>query len=235
MYVSEMLQPKIIPFLQGNPRDVFQQDNALPYVAKTVRDLCSSQHMQLVPCPNYSPYKSPIENICDLAGQRLARNPRPAANKTKFDDCHIVRNARVQPTVSSAAIQGHVAPLSGAPVSSQTTRTCLAEGHLGSWCTLRVLPWTPTHQRLCLEWGHVGENWTAHEEKQVIFSDEYRFNLSSDNIRVHVWRPRGECLNPTFALQRLTAPTAGVRVWSAIACNTRSPLVLIYDNPAVCP
>ncbi|GFT12109.1 hypothetical protein TNCV_726871 [Trichonephila clavipes] len=36
-----------------------------------------------------------------------------------------------------------------------------------------------------------------------------RFNLSSDDNHVRVWRPRGEHLNPAFALQRHTAPTAG--------------------------
>ncbi|GFW43022.1 transposable element Tcb2 transposase [Trichonephila clavipes] len=56
---------------------------------------------------------------------------------------------------------------------------------------------------------------------------ESRFNLSSDDNRVRVWRPRGERLNPAFALQRHTAPTAGVMVWGVIAYNARSPLVLI--------
>ncbi|GFV77947.1 transposable element Tcb1 transposase [Trichonephila clavipes] len=42
-----------------------------------------------------------------------------------------------------------------------------------------------------------------------------------------MWRPRGERLNPAFALQRHTHPTAGVMVWGAIANNTQSPLVLI--------
>ncbi|GFU53080.1 multiple epidermal growth factor-like domains protein 11 [Trichonephila clavipes] len=40
--------------------------------------------------------------------------------------------------------------------------------------------------------------------------DESRFNLSSDDNRVRVWRPRGERLYPVFALQRHTAPTAGL-------------------------
>ncbi|GFS73838.1 transposable element Tcb2 transposase [Trichonephila clavipes] len=56
---------------------------------------------------------------------------------------------------------------------------------------------------------------------------ESRFNLSSDDNRVRVWRPRGERLNPAFALQRHTSPTVGVMVWGVIAYNTRSPLVLI--------
>ncbi|GFU69562.1 transposable element Tcb2 transposase [Trichonephila clavipes] len=65
---------------------------------------------------------------------------------------HIVRNARVQPTAFSATIQAHVAPSVGVPVSSRTIRRRLAEGHLGSRHPLRVLPLTPTHRRLRLEW-----------------------------------------------------------------------------------
>ncbi|GFV32400.1 transposable element Tcb2 transposase [Trichonephila clavipes] len=62
---------------------------------------------------------------------------------------------------------------------------------------------------------------------QVVFSDESRFNLRSDDNRACVWRPRGERLNPGFALQRHTTHTAGVMVWGAIAYNTQFPLVLI--------
>ncbi|GFU66660.1 uncharacterized protein TNCV_3111441 [Trichonephila clavipes] len=42
---------------------------------------------------------------------------------------------------------------------------------------------------------------------------ESRFNLSSDDNRVRVWKPRGERLNPTFVLQRHTTPSAGVMIW----------------------
>ncbi|GFV33467.1 HTH_Tnp_Tc3_2 domain-containing protein [Trichonephila clavipes] len=52
-------------------------------------------------------------------------------------DRHLVRNARVQPTASSAAIQALIAPPLEAPVSSRTMRRCLAEGHLGSRRPLR--------------------------------------------------------------------------------------------------
>ncbi|GFU67659.1 transposable element Tcb2 transposase [Trichonephila clavipes] len=146
---------------------------------------------------------------------------------SRREDRHIVRNARVQPNASSADIQAQVAPSLGAPVSSRIIRRRLAEGHLGSWRPLRVLPLTPTHRRLRLEWCRARGNWTAAEWNQVVFSNESRFHLSSDDNRVRVWRPRGERLNPTFALLQHTAPTAGVMVWGAIAYNTRSSLVLI--------
>ncbi|GFT84932.1 transposable element Tcb2 transposase [Trichonephila clavipes] len=150
------------------------------------------------------------------------------------EDLYIERNARVQPTASSAAIQTQLAPSLGTPVSSRTIRRCLVEGNLGPRRPLRVLPLTPTHRRFRLEWCHARENWTAAEWNQVVFRDESRFNLSSDDNRVRVWRPRGERLNPAFALQRHTAPTAGVMVLDAIAYNTRSPLVLTRGTRTSC-
>ncbi|GFU66739.1 transposable element Tcb2 transposase [Trichonephila clavipes] len=117
-----------------------------------------------------------------------------------------------------------------APVSSRTIRKCLAERHLRSRCPLRLLPLTPTHRCLHLEWSHAQGNWTAVELNQVVFGDESRFNLSSDDNRVRVWFPRGKLLNPAFDLQRYTTPTADVMVWGVIDYNTRSPLVLINGS-----
>ncbi|GFY33943.1 transposable element Tcb2 transposase [Trichonephila clavipes] len=115
------------------------------------------------------------------------------------EDRHIVRNARIQQTASPAAIQAQIAPSLGTPVSSRTIRRHLAEEHLGSRRPLRVLPLTPTHRRLRLEWCRARGNWTAMEWNQVVFNDESRFNLSSGDNRVRVWRPGGERLNPVFA------------------------------------
>ncbi|GFU99164.1 transposable element Tcb2 transposase [Trichonephila clavipes] len=114
---------------------------------------------------------------------------------SRREDRHIVRDARVQPTVSSAAIQAQVAPLLRTPVSSRTIQRCLAKIHLGSRHPLRVLPLTPTHRRLCLECCRARENRTAAEWNQVVFSDESRFNLSSDDNRIRVWRPHGDRLS----------------------------------------
>ncbi|GFV71692.1 transposable element Tcb2 transposase [Trichonephila clavipes] len=97
-------------------------------------------------------------------------------------------------TASSDAIQAQIAPLLKASVSS---RRRLAEEHLGSWHPLRVLPLTPTHRHLRLEWFHARGNWTAVEWNQVVLSDRH------------------------------IASTAGVRVWSAIVYNTRTPLVSV--------
>ncbi|PRD33739.1 UNVERIFIED_CONTAM: Transposable element Tcb2 transposase [Trichonephila clavipes] len=145
--------------------------------------------------------------IREMSFTRRLGSGRPRQTSRR-EDLHIIRNARVQPTASSAAIQVQVAPSLGAPVCSRTTRRRLAEGHLGSRHPLRVLPLKPIHRRLRLEWCHAQGNWTAAEWNQIVFSDESIFNLSSENNRVRVWRPRGERLNPAFDLHIHTAPTA---------------------------
>ncbi|GFU98363.1 transposable element Tcb1 transposase [Trichonephila clavipes] len=112
--------------------------------------------------------------------------------------------------------------------SDCVVRRCWTNG--SERCNLQedyVLPLTPTHRCLRLEWCRARGNWTAAEWNQVIFSDEPKLNLSSDDNHVRVWRPRGERLHPAFALQRHTAPTAGVMVRGAVAYNTWKPLLLI--------
>ncbi|GFU39272.1 transposable element Tcb2 transposase [Trichonephila clavipes] len=137
---------------------------------------------------------------------------------------HIVRKAHVKPTASSAAIQAQVEPSLGALVSSRTIRRRLAEGQFGSRCpTIDASVWNgAVHEDNGLQWNATRSSLATHARAL-----ESRFNPSSDDKRVRVWRPRGECLNPVFALQRHIAPTAGVMVWGAIAYNTRSSLVLI--------
>ncbi|GFU41132.1 hypothetical protein TNCV_1058601 [Trichonephila clavipes] len=66
------------------PGVIFQQDNAHPHVAKTVRDFCSAQHMQILLWPAYSPDISPIEHLWDLVDRCVARDPRPAASKDEL-------------------------------------------------------------------------------------------------------------------------------------------------------
>ncbi|GFW43903.1 transposable element Tcb2 transposase [Trichonephila clavipes] len=113
---------------------------------------------------------------------------RPRQTSCQQDRPNVI-NARTQPTASSFSIQAQVAHSLGAPVCSRNIRRRLAEGHLGSRRPLRVLPLTLTLRRLRLEWCCAPGNWTALEWNQVVFSNESRFNLSSDDNRVRVWRP----------------------------------------------
>ena len=68
-----MLQPEVVHFLQGIPGTIFQQDNARPHVAKTIRDFCSAQYMQLLTCPAYLTDMLPLEQVWNLVSLRRTR------------------------------------------------------------------------------------------------------------------------------------------------------------------
>ncbi|GFV20545.1 transposable element Tcb1 transposase [Trichonephila clavipes] len=86
-YINEVLQPQVIPFLQGLPGAVFQQDNACPHVTKTVKSYLDSQQVQLLPWPVYLPDMSPIEHVWDVIGRRLARDLRPVTSTEELWLC----------------------------------------------------------------------------------------------------------------------------------------------------
>ncbi|GFV90685.1 transposable element Tcb2 transposase [Trichonephila clavipes] len=63
--------------------------------------------------------------------------------------------------------------------------------------------------------------------QKVVFSDESRFILGTDDNRVRVWRRHGELYNSLHTVLRHTARTAGEMVWRVIAYDSRSNLFVM--------
>ncbi|GFX75555.1 transposable element Tcb2 transposase [Trichonephila clavipes] len=61
--------------------------------------------------------------------------------------------------------------------------------------------------------------------QKVVFSNESRFVLGTDDNRVRVWRHPDERYNSSHTVLRHTARAAGVMVWGAIAYDSRSTLI----------
>ncbi|GFS94999.1 transposable element Tcb1 transposase [Trichonephila clavipes] len=69
--------------------------------------------------------------------------------------------------------------------------------------------------------------WNVTDWQKVVFSDESRFVLGTDDNRVRVWRRPGEWYNFPHNVLRHTARTAGVIVWEPIAYDSRSTLIVM--------
>ncbi|GFW29199.1 transposable element Tcb2 transposase [Trichonephila clavipes] len=69
--------------------------------------------------------------------------------------------------------------------------------------------------------------WNVTDWQKVVFSDESRFVLGTDDNRVRVGRRPGEWYNFPHTVLRHTARTAGVMVWGAIAYDSRSTLIVM--------
>ncbi|GFV28793.1 transposable element Tcb1 transposase [Trichonephila clavipes] len=79
-YISEVLEPVVLPYLQGLATAIFQQDYARPHVARILKRFFVNHEIELLPWPARSPDLSPIENMWSLVAQRLTQITPPAAS-----------------------------------------------------------------------------------------------------------------------------------------------------------
>ncbi|GFV96328.1 transposable element Tcb1 transposase [Trichonephila clavipes] len=79
-----MLEPVVLPYLQGLTTTIFQQDNARPHVARIVQRFFVNPQIELLPWPALSPDLSPIENMWSMVAQRLTQITPPAATPVQL-------------------------------------------------------------------------------------------------------------------------------------------------------
>ncbi|GFV11290.1 transposable element Tc1 transposase [Trichonephila clavipes] len=110
---------------------------------------------------------------------------------TRREDRRIVRQALVDPTVARSTLRADV----GKAIIPQTISRHLAGANLKSKHPFHALPLTPEHRQMRLQWCQARSMWNVTDWQKVVFSDESRFVLGTDDDRVRVWRHPGPFLN----------------------------------------
>ncbi|UYV79564.1 AVL9 [Cordylochernes scorpioides] len=246
-FVDDVLRPVTLPYLQGVPNALYQQDNARPHTSRISQQ--ALQDVQMLPWPPYSPDLSPIEHVWDIIGRRLHALPQPRSEDELWqmverewraipqDAIRTLIDSLPRRVAACIAVRGGPTPdvlqaSAGNRMALTIIRTIsrrLVANGLHSCRPLRRLPLTPPNRRQRLEWCRDRSTWMT-EWHRVVFSDESRFCLSSDSPRVRVWRRRGERSNPAAIVERPTVRQRGIMVWGAIAYDSRSPLLRIQGT-----
>ncbi|GFY07691.1 transposable element Tcb1 transposase [Trichonephila clavipes] len=78
-YISEVLKPVVLPYLQGLATAIFQHDNARPHVTRVVQRFFVNHQIELLPWPAHSRDISPLENMWSMVAQRLTQITPPVA------------------------------------------------------------------------------------------------------------------------------------------------------------
>ncbi|GFS74069.1 HTH_Tnp_Tc3_2 domain-containing protein [Trichonephila clavipes] len=137
--------------------------------------------------------------------RRVAGQVNRSEKTTRREDRRIVRQALVDPTVTRSTIRADV----GVAIVPQTISRHLAEANLKSKRPFRALPLTSATASTVVP-SQI--NVECHRFEKVVFSDESRFVLGTDDNRIRVWRRPGERYNSPHTVLRHTARTAGVMV-----------------------
>ncbi|GFW69732.1 transposable element Tcb1 transposase [Trichonephila clavipes] len=71
--ISKVLEPVVLPYLQGLATAILQQDYARPHVTRIIQRFFVNHQIELLPWPAHSPDLSPIENMWSMVAQRLTQ------------------------------------------------------------------------------------------------------------------------------------------------------------------
>ncbi|UYV70138.1 hypothetical protein LAZ67_7001946, partial [Cordylochernes scorpioides] len=177
-YISEVLEPVVLPYLQDLPTAIFQQDNARPHVARIVQRFFINRHIELLPWPARSPELSPIENMWSMVAQQLTQITSPAATPDQlWQRVESAWSAVTQEHIQSLfeSMPRRVAANASGPFLN-TINNGLIEAELRSRRPLVIIPLSAKHRSDRLNWCEERRLWTQ-EWNSVIFRDESKFSL----------------------------------------------------------
>ncbi|GFX01243.1 transposable element Tc1 transposase [Trichonephila clavipes] len=150
---------------------------------------------------------------------------RRVAGRVDRSECAI-RNCWEQWTreVTRSTIRADV----GVAIVPQTISRHLAEANLKFKHPFRALALTPEHRQLRVQWCQARSMWNVTELQKVVFSDESRFVLGTDDNHVRVWRhPVGWYNSPHTHCSTSHCLHSWCNGLGAIAYDSRSTLIVM--------
>ncbi|GFW16618.1 transposable element Tc1 transposase [Trichonephila clavipes] len=171
-----------------------------------------------------------VMRICDRWMQESATDRRvrshPPQCTTSREDRQIGRMTVTDRSVTSRTVAQHIESVTHHSVSARTIRRRLQQSGLSARRPLLGLPLTQNHRHLHYQCCNERRMWVA-EWNEVVFTDESRICLQHHDVRIRVWRHRGERMLNSCIMHRHTGPVPCIKVWSGIGYHSRTPLVRI--------
>ena len=115
-------------------------------------------------------------------------------------------------------------------VSHQTVINRLRSAGLRSRRPRKVPVLTPRHRRERLTWARRYLRYTRADWANVLFVDEVRVNLRTNDGRKRIYRRRGERNSEKCLVQHDRFGCGSIMVWGGISQHTKTPLVHIQGN-----
>ncbi|GFX60093.1 transposable element Tcb2 transposase [Trichonephila clavipes] len=159
------------------------------------------------------------------AGRRPGQGRRRAT--TPNEDSYLVLTARRHRNENAILLQQHLRSATGTTVSTQNVRNRLHDVGLYARRPMVCARLTSRHHRDRRQWATEHVTWRRNEWSNVLFSNESRFSVHSDNRRIFIRRDRGSRNNPAFVRESVRFGGGGMLVYGGISIDGRTDLYII--------
>jgi transposase len=129
--------------------------------------------------------------------------------------------------VTSTLVQQEFSRTYGFRISQDTVRRRLVEADLHPYTPARDPLLTPDHRRQRLLFANDHLNWNNNDWANVLFTDESRFCLYSDDRRVRVYRRLGERYAQCNIVGTVSHGGGSVMVWGGISSAAHTDMVIV--------
>lgn len=146
----------------------------------------------------------------------------------------IVRQIKVNPTISATKIAANVTGTLGVELCAQTVRNVLnASGYHGRTARKKPLI-SKANKTKRMNFATIHSNKPESYWNKVIWSDESKFELFSSKRKVTVWRKKGTALDPKNLKPTVKHGGGSVMVWGCMATSGVGKLVFIDGKMDQC-
>ncbi|UYV77692.1 SNQ2 [Cordylochernes scorpioides] len=237
-YVDDVLRPVTLPYLQGVPNALYQQDNARPHTARISQQ--ALQDVQMLPWPPYSPDLSPIEHVWNINALYQQNNARPHTARISQQALQDVQMLPWPPYSPDLSPIEHVWDIIGRRLHAlpqPRSEDELWQMVEREWRAIpqdairNLIDSLPRRVAACIAVRGVRlyecrqhQSWTQNQWAPVLFGDESRFSLNTDSRCVLIWRETGNRNHPSNIRERDHYSGQVVMVWGGIMLDARTPL-----------
>ncbi|GFX62040.1 transposable element Tcb2 transposase [Trichonephila clavipes] len=160
-------------------------------------------------------------------GESLSRPQSPligACNKSESSSPHCSSTSLMRGDNRPAREEGFLrrncadhSEVSGRKISSSTVRRHLHNSGVYARRPVVCIPLNRRQRRARLSWVGEHVSWTRQRWASVLFTDESRFPLDSDSVRLISWRVRSPRYHQSNIVERHSYRGGGTMVWAGIS------------------
>lgn len=175
-----------------------------------------------------------IQNVWDRFQETGSVARRPGSGRvratTAQEDRYIRLSARRERSVTARKLQNRLRLTTGTRVSDQTIRNRLHEDQQRSRRRVVRIPLSRVQRGNRLSFCREHSDWSMNQWGMVLFTDECKVKLCSDDRRIRVWRRQGERFSDVCIkeIDRFGGPS--VMVWAGISLQGKTELVFLNQG-----